>query len=127
MFIIIYGFFLFAFFLFFIDYFFMFYVLSFKRHSNFYLNDFFFIEMPSDLVFRVSYFFLVFFLIQIVVITLIEKKKYVTAVAMVLPILFYIPNFLDSWVFVISFIFLDFIFFLKRVGSCSSAFFREPR
>ena len=125
-FIAVYGILLLGFFLFFIDYFFMFYALSFERHSNVNLNDSFFIEIPSDLVFRVSYFFLIFFLIQIVVVTAINKKKYNIFVFMTLFILFYIPNILDSWVFVISFLFLDFFFFLKKLLSCSQVFFGEP-
>lgn len=122
-FIATYGFFLFVVFLFSIDYFFMFYVSSFKKHSNAHLNDFFFIEIPSDLVFRVSYFFLIFFLIQLVVITAINinKKKYSILVFMILSILFYIPSFSDSWVFVVSFLFLDFFFLLKKLANCPQA------
>ena len=121
-FIAVYGFFLLLVFFFFLDYFFMFYALSFKRHLNLNLNDFFFIEIPSDLVFRVSCFFLIFFLIQLVAVTAIKKKRYNILVFMVLSILFYIPSFSDSWVFLISFFFLDFFFLLKKLANSSQLF-----
>ena len=118
-----YGFLFFLFFLFFVDYFFMFYVLSFKRHSNLRLNNFFFIEISSDLVFRVSVFFLIFLLFQIVAITAMNKKKYSILIFMISAILFYIPNFLDFWLLIVSFFFLDFFFLLRGAVNHSAVYF----
>ena len=113
----LYGYLLFCVFLFFIDFFFKFYVFTFEKHSNIYVDGFFFIEIQSDLVFRISFFFLVVFLIQTIVITTIRKNKYLVLIFMVAAITFYIPNFSDAWNLVFSFVSLDFILSLKKANT----------
>ena len=102
-----------AFFLFSANFFLKFYAESFKKYST-EPPEGFFIEIPGDLVLAVSSFFLLYFLLQVFLASSFKKTRYFLFAISLTCIFFFVPSIYSAAYLVLSFLFLDFFFFLKK-------------